>query len=52
VRYAPRTARALPDSRLLLLDGVGHTAQMEAPETVARAVLALLDETAGQRCAD
>jgi pimeloyl-ACP methyl ester carboxylesterase len=31
---------------LVLLDGVGHTAQMEAPEPVARAVLRLLRETA------
>jgi pimeloyl-ACP methyl ester carboxylesterase len=46
VRYAPRTARTIPDSRLVLLDGVGHTAQMEAPEPVARAVLRLLRETA------
>jgi pimeloyl-ACP methyl ester carboxylesterase len=46
VRYAPRTARTIPDTRLLLLDGVGHTAQMEAPGAVARAVLALLDDAA------
>ncbi|HEY0357881.1 MAG TPA: alpha/beta hydrolase [Mycobacteriales bacterium] len=46
VRYAARTARTIPDTRLLLLDGVGHTAQMEAPDTVARAVLGLLDEAA------
>jgi pimeloyl-ACP methyl ester carboxylesterase len=44
VRYAPRTARTIPDTRLLLLDGVGHTAQMEAPEAVARAVVGLLDD--------
>jgi pimeloyl-ACP methyl ester carboxylesterase len=50
LRYAPRTARAIPDSRLLVLDGVGHTAQMEAPEPVARAVLGLLEETAGAQC--
>jgi pimeloyl-ACP methyl ester carboxylesterase len=43
-RYAPRTARTIPDARLLMLDGVGHTAQMEAPESVARAVLGMLEE--------
>jgi pimeloyl-ACP methyl ester carboxylesterase len=43
VRHASRTARVIPDARLLLLDGVGHTAQMEAPEPVARAVLGMLD---------
>lgn len=41
---APRTARTIPDSRLLLLDGVGHTAQLEVPRILARAVLAFLDE--------
>jgi len=43
VRVAPRVARAIPDSRLLLLPDVGHVAQMEVPRTVARAVLGLLD---------
>lgn len=43
VALAPRTARALPDARLLVLPGVGHTAQLEAPEIVARAVLGLLE---------
>jgi pimeloyl-ACP methyl ester carboxylesterase len=46
IRVAPQVARAVPDSRLLILDGVGHVAQMEVPRTVARAVLALLDEVA------
>jgi pimeloyl-ACP methyl ester carboxylesterase len=46
VRVAPQTARVIPDSRLLMLDGVGHVAQLEVPRTVARAVAALLDETA------
>jgi pimeloyl-ACP methyl ester carboxylesterase len=50
VRYAARTARAIPGTRLLLLDGVGHTAQMEAPETVARAVVGLLEDTADLTC--
>jgi pimeloyl-ACP methyl ester carboxylesterase len=38
VRLAPRTATAFPDSRLLILPGVGHTAQMEDPVTTARAI--------------
>ena len=38
VRLAPRTAAAFTDSRLLVLAGVGHTAQMEDPVTTARAI--------------
>ncbi|MGI5147353.1 alpha/beta fold hydrolase [Plantactinospora sp. CA-294935] len=45
VRVPAQVARAIPDSRLLLLTGVGHVAQLEVPRTVARAALALLDET-------
>ncbi|MEV1331288.1 alpha/beta hydrolase [Micromonospora costi] len=45
VRVAPQTARAIPDSRLLMLHGVGHVAQLEVPRLVARAVLGLLAET-------
>ncbi|MCO1598786.1 alpha/beta hydrolase [Micromonospora sp. RHAY321] len=45
VRVAPQTARAIPDSRLLMLDGVGHVAQLEVPRLVARAVVGLLAET-------
>lgn len=41
---APRVARAIPDARLLVLDQVGHTAQLEAPEAVARVVLGLIAE--------
>ncbi|MFK3981322.1 alpha/beta fold hydrolase [Micromonospora sp. NPDC050397] len=44
IRVAPQAARVIPDSRLLILDGVGHVAQLEVPRTVARAVAALLDE--------
>jgi len=44
VRVAPQVARIIPDSRLLILDGVGHVAMMEVPRPVARAVLGLLDE--------
>ncbi|MGK5742942.1 alpha/beta fold hydrolase [Micromonospora sp. URMC 103] len=52
VRVAPQAARAIPDSRLLMLRGVGHVAQLEVPRVVARAVLGLLAETeegAGRR---
>jgi len=48
VSLAPRLARTVPGSRLLILDNVGHTAQLEAPEPVARAVLAMLAETANE----
>jgi pimeloyl-ACP methyl ester carboxylesterase len=44
IRVAPQVARVIPDSRLLILDGVGHVAQMEVPRMVARGVLALFDE--------
>jgi pimeloyl-ACP methyl ester carboxylesterase len=43
-RLAPRLAAAVPDSRLLVLEGVGHVAMLEAPEPTARAVLALLED--------
>ncbi len=49
VALAPRAARTFPDSRLLVLPGVGHVAQMEAPDVVARAFLGLLDEIAERR---
>lgn len=45
IRVAPQTARVIPDSRLLMLDGVGHVAQLEVPRTVARAVVGLLTKT-------
>lgn len=38
VRLAPRTAAAFTDSSLLIVAGVGHTAQLEVPVTTARAV--------------
>lgn len=44
IRVAPQAAWVVPDSRLLMLDGVGHVAQMEVPRLVARAILAMLDE--------
>ena len=44
VALAPRTAGTVPDGRLLVLPGVGHTAQLEDPTTVARAFLGMLEE--------
>lgn len=44
VRLAQRTADALRHSRLLVLDHIGHTAQLEAPVETADAVRALLDD--------
>lgn len=44
VRVAPAVAKLIPDSRLLVLDRVGHVAQMEQPRVVARAVAAMLEE--------
>lgn len=49
VRKAPRTARAIPNARLLVLPDVGHVAQMERPDTVARAVLGLWSAAAANR---
>ena len=49
VELAPRGRRAFPDARLLVLDGVGHVAQMERPETVARAFLGLVEDLADAR---
>ncbi len=48
VAVAPKAAAAFRNNRLLLLPRVGHVAQMEQPETVARAFLALRDD-AGAR---
>lgn len=44
VQLAPRTAATIPDGRLLVLPDVGHTAQLESPETTARATLALIED--------
>ena len=44
IRVAPQVARVIPDSRLLMLEGVGHVAQMELPRAVARAFLGMLGE--------
>ena len=42
-RLAARTAARLPSGRLLMLPGVGHIAQIEAPDPVARAVAGMWD---------
>jgi pimeloyl-ACP methyl ester carboxylesterase len=46
---APYDAAAIPDSRLLVLTDVGHTAMMEVPEQTARAVLALAEDSVAIR---
>ncbi|MGI8759882.1 MAG: alpha/beta fold hydrolase [Jatrophihabitantaceae bacterium] len=45
---APHVAGAIADSRLLVLDDIGHTAMMEDPQTSARAFLALLEDNPQQ----
>ena len=49
-RLAGRTAATIPGARLLMLPGVGHVAQSEAAETVARAVAGLweMQSTTGE----
>ncbi len=49
VALAPRVARTLPHGRLLVLDRVGHVAQMERPLPTARAIVALLEDAASHR---
>ncbi|HEY0637272.1 MAG TPA: alpha/beta hydrolase [Pseudonocardiaceae bacterium] len=49
VRKAPRTAELIRRGRLLVLPRTGHVAQMERPESVARAVLGMLDAVARER---
>lgn len=44
VALAPRAAATFPDSRLLVLPGVGHVAQLERPDVVARAWLGMGEE--------
>jgi pimeloyl-ACP methyl ester carboxylesterase len=40
---APRLAAVVTGSRLVVLEGVGHVAMLEAPEPTARAVLGLVE---------
>ncbi|MGB8649059.1 MAG: alpha/beta hydrolase [Mycobacteriales bacterium] len=49
VSLAPRALAAFPQSRLLVLPGVGHVAQLERPEVVARAFLGLREDVDAQR---
>jgi len=42
-------AAAIPDSRQLLLENMGHTAMMEDPVTTARAIVALLEDAVPAR---
>ena len=44
VGLAPQVGRVIPDSRLLILNKVGHVAMMERPEIVGRAFVAMLNE--------
>lgn len=46
---APYVAAAIPNSRLLVMESVGHTAMMERPEETARALLALAEDAAAVR---
>jgi pimeloyl-ACP methyl ester carboxylesterase len=46
VSNAAKVAATLPDSRLLVLPEVGHTAQLEDPISTARAILALVKKRA------
>jgi len=41
---APYVAAAIPNSRLLVMEHIGHTAMMEDPVRTARAMIALLDD--------
>jgi pimeloyl-ACP methyl ester carboxylesterase len=43
-RVPAQVAKAIPDSRLLILPGVGHVAQMEVPRLVARAIVGMLED--------
>ena len=47
---APRLAAAVPDARLLVLEGVGHVAMLEAPEQTARAVLGMVEAATHPSC--
>lgn len=42
VKRAPKLAGVIPDARLHVFENVGHTAQLEAPQATAEAVLSLV----------
>jgi len=44
---ARRVAASIPGSRLLVLEGIGHVAQLEDPVVTARAALALIEDARG-----
>jgi pimeloyl-ACP methyl ester carboxylesterase len=48
VDLAPRVARTIPHSRLVIFPETGHVTQMEDPVGTARAVLGLLEDTVGR----
>ena len=48
VSLAPKALAAFRTSRLMVLPGVGHVAQLERPEAVARAFLALREDADSQ----
>jgi pimeloyl-ACP methyl ester carboxylesterase len=43
-RVPAQVAKVIPDSRLLILPGVGHVAQMEVPRVVAQAIVGMLND--------
>ncbi|MEU4222325.1 alpha/beta hydrolase [Actinoplanes sp. NPDC026623] len=43
-RVPVQVAKVIPDSRLLILPGVGHVAQMEVPRLVARGVIGMIED--------
>jgi len=43
-RVPAQVAKAIPDSRLLILPGVGHVAQMEVPRVVAQGIVGMLED--------
>jgi pimeloyl-ACP methyl ester carboxylesterase len=43
-RVPAQVAKVIPDTRLLVLPGVGHVAQMEVPRVVAQAIVGMLNE--------
>jgi pimeloyl-ACP methyl ester carboxylesterase len=47
--YAERFARAIPGARLVVLKGVGHMPEVEAPAAFTREVAAFLQATSGAR---